>query len=220
VRSTGSSQYNAFTAQFNRRFSKGFQAQASYTLSKAEDDGVLGGRYVVGSTDAAVLSDPSNQDRDYSYTSWNTTHTFIASGVIRPVVEGSGIGAAIANNNQLSLAFMANSGLPYNIRSNRDLNLDGISADRPNGVARNSGSLGNVYNVDVRYSRFVPIRDAMRGELFVEAKNLFNTNNTRSVNSVVPTDLLGDPLGPIPGQFPVTNAYQQRQVQVGFKFFF
>jgi hypothetical protein len=36
----------------------------------------------------------------------------------------------------------------------------------------------------------------------------------------VPTDLLGDPLGPIPGQFPVTNAYQQRQVQVGFKFFF
>jgi hypothetical protein len=220
VQSTGRSQYNALTLQFNRRFKAGFQAQASYTLAKAEDNGVIGGRHVVGSTDLAAVSDPSNLDRDYSYTSWNTTHTFIASGIIRPEVRGDGAAAALLNHNQIGIIFQANSGLPYNIRSNRDLNLDGISADRPNGVARNSGSLGNVYNVDVRYSRFVPIRDAMRGELFVEAKNLFNTNNTRSVNSVVPTDLLGDPLGPIPGQFPVTNAYQQRQVQVGFKFFF
>jgi hypothetical protein len=220
VRSTGSSQYNAFTAQFNRRFSKGFQAQASYTLSKAEDDGVLGGRYVVGSTDSAALSDPSNQDRDYSYTSWNTTHTFIASGVIRPFVEGSGIGTALLNNNQLSIAFMANSGLPYNIRSNLDLNLDGIVADRPNGIARNTGELGKVINVDARYSRFIPVSGNMKGEIFVEAKNLFNQNNTRSVNSVVVTDTAGNPINPIPSSFAATNAYDARQMQIGFKFVF
>lgn len=220
VQSTGRSQYNALTLQFNRRFKAGFQAQASYTLARAEDNGVIGGRHVVGSTDLAAVSDPSNIDRDYSYTSWNTTHTFIASGIIRPEMSGDGPAAALINNNQLGIIVQANSGLPYNIRSNRDLNLDGISADRPNGIARNSGNLGNVYNVDVRYSRFVPIREAMRGEVFVEAKNLFNTNNTRAVNSVVPTDLRGDPLGPLPASFPVTNAYQQRQVQVGVKFLF
>ena len=220
VQSTGRSQYNALTLQFNRRFKAGFQAQASYTLAKAEDNGVIGGRHVVGSTDLAAVSDPSNLDRDYSFTSWNTTHTFIASGIIRPEVSGDGPAAALINNNQLGIIFQANSGLPYNIRSNRDLNLDGISADRPNGVARNSGNLGNVYNMDVRYSRFVPIREAMRGEVFVEAKNLFNANNTRAVNSVVQTDLLGEPLSPIPASFPATNAYQQRQVQVGVKFLF
>ena len=220
VQSTGRSQYNALTLQFNRRFRAGFQAQASYTLAKAEDNGVIGGRHVVGSTDLAAVSDPSNLDRDYSFTSWNTTHTFIASGIIRPEVSGDGPAAALINNNQLGIIFQANSGLPFNIRSNRDLNLDGISADRPNGVARNSGNLGNVYNMDVRYSRFVPIREAMRGEVFVEAKNLFNANNTRAVNSVVQTDLLGEPLSPIPASFPATNAYQQRQVQVGFKFLF
>ncbi|MDH4064679.1 MAG: TonB-dependent receptor, partial [Acidobacteriota bacterium] len=220
VRSTGSSQYNAFTAQFNRRFSKGFQAQASYTLSKAEDDGVIGGRYVVGSTDSPAISDPSNQDLDYSYTSWNTTHTFIASGVIRPEVSGEGIGPALANNNQVSLAFTANSGLPYNIRSNLDLNLDGILADRPNGIARNSGNLGKVVNLDLRYSRFIPVSGNMRGEIFFEAKNLFNQNNTRSVNSVVATDAAGNPLNPIPSSFPATNAYDARQMQIGLKFTF
>ena len=53
------------------------------------------------------------------------------------------MGAMLGNNNQVGVVVQANSGLPYNIRSNRDLNLDGITdADRLNGVARNSGTLG------------------------------------------------------------------------------
>lgn len=220
VQSAGRSQYNAFTVQFNRRFSAGFQAQASYTLAKAEDDGVVGGRYVVGSTDAAAISDPSNLSRDYSVTSWNTTHSFIASAVIRPEVRGGGVGAMLLNNNQLSVIVQANSGLTFNIRSNRDLNLDGISADRPNGVSRNTGRLGNVFNVDARYSRILPLRALMKGEFFVEAKNVLNRENVRSVNAVVATDLLGNPLSPIPSSFPRTNAYEARQIQLGFKFTF
>jgi hypothetical protein len=220
VRSTGESQYNAFTVQFNRRFKKGFQAQASYTLAKAEDDAVIGSRYVVGSTDAPALSDPTNQERDRSYTSWNTTHTFVASAVIRPEVSASGIGGWVANHNQLSLIFLANSGLPYDIRSNRDLNLDGISADRPNGIARNSETLGNVFNMDARYSRFIPLRGAMRGEVFVEARNVFNRRSVRAVNSVVATDALGDPSAAIPSEFPVTATFDPRQMQIGFKFVF
>jgi len=58
VRSTGTSQYNALTASLNKRFSHGWLVQASYTLAKAEDDGVIGSRYVIGSTDAAGISDP------------------------------------------------------------------------------------------------------------------------------------------------------------------
>jgi hypothetical protein len=215
IRSTGKSQYNAFTAALNKRMSHGWQMQASYTYADAKDDGIIGGTYVVGSTDRPGLSDPSNQALDYGYTSWNVKHTFILSGVLQPQLEGDGLGAALINNNQLSLIIQANSGLPYNIRSNRDLNLDGISSDRPNGVARNSGELGSYFQVDARYSRFIPIGERIRMELFGEAKNLFNTENVRAVNSVVTTDALGNPTSSIPSEFPVTGYYAQRQFRLG-----
>ena len=232
VQSTGKSQYNALTLSLNRRFAHGLQAQASYTLAKALDNGVIGGRYVVGSRDSGAVSDPSNLGRDYSDTAWNTTHTFIASAVINPRVSGDGFGAALGNDNQIGVVLQANSGLPYNIRSNLDLNQDGISADRPNNVGRNSGSLGRVFNVDLRYSRFVNLAGDSRVEVFFEAKNLFNTANVSAVNSIVRTDSSGNPLSPIPTSicsigasstsdcFAVTGAYQQRQMQLGFKYTF
>ena len=62
----------------------------------------------------------------------------------------------LLNNNQLGIILQANSGLPFNIRSNLDLNADGNSNDRPLNIERNSGRLGNVVNLDLRYSRFIP----------------------------------------------------------------
>jgi hypothetical protein len=231
IRSTGSSAYNAVTLSFNRRMKSGWQAQAFYTWSKAEDDGVLGGRYVIGSSDPAAISDPSNQARDYAETSWDVTHTFLASAVIAPQVSGDGFAAALANHNQVSLIFQATSGLNFNILGNRDLNLDGLSADRPNGVARNRGELGRNVNLDARYSRLFPLPNGQRAEFFIEAKNVFNTYNVSSVNNTVQVDTSGNPLVPIPTTlcaartsstscFPVTGTYQPRQMQLGFKYSF
>jgi hypothetical protein len=217
VRSSGSSQYNALTLSLSKRMSHGWQMQASYTYADAKDDGVIGGRYVIGSTDTEAISDPSDQDRDYSYTSWNVAHTFIVSGVLQPVVEGEGFWATLANDNLLAFIVQANSGLPYNIRAATDLNADGISADRPNGIERNSGELGSYLQFDGRYSRFVPIAKRVRAELFVEAKNLLNRKNIRAVNSVVATDAVGNPTTAIPGEFPITATYEPRQIQLGVK---
>lgn len=231
IRSTATSAYNAITLSLNRRLKNGWQAQAFYTWSKAEDDGVIGSRYVIGSTDAAAISDPSNIDRDYGLTSWNVAHTFIASTVIAPQVTGDGLGAALLNNNQVSLILQATSGLPFNILSNRDLNLDGISADRPNGVDRNTGELGRLFNIDARYSRFLPFANGQRAEFFIEAKNVFNNYNVRAANGTVATDTAGNPAVPIPTTmcaarvssntcFPVTQTYETRQMQIGFKYLF
>ncbi len=60
-----------------------------------------------------------------------------------------------------------------------------MTNDRPLGVERNAGRLGTVFNLDLRYSRFVPLSSARRRELFVEAKNLFNRQNIAGVNRVV-----------------------------------
>jgi hypothetical protein len=218
VQSTGRSQYNALTLSLSQRMTGGLLFNAFYTLSKALDNGVIGGTYVIGSTDASGVSDPSNLDRDYGYTSWNQTHTFVGTAVIAPTFAGSSVWHTLANNNQAGVIIQVNSGLPYNIRSNLDLNLDGVTdADRPNFVARNSGTLGTFATVDLRYSRFVPISGALRAEVLAEFKNLFNHQNVRAVNSVVTTDTLGNPRSPIPDEFPLTQTYEPRQFQLGFR---
>jgi hypothetical protein len=214
--SAGEGTYNAFTVTMNKRMSHGFQAQASYTLAKGSDNAPLTGTYVVGSGDDR-LSDPTSLDRDEGVVPFNQTHTFVFSGLVAPRVSGDGVKAAILNNNQLGFIVQANSGLPFNIRANRDLNLDGIQNDRPIGIERNSGRLGTVFNVDARYVRFVPLRH-VRLELFAEAKNLFNTENVATVNRVVAVDAVGNPSAPL--AFPGLTGYLQRNVQAGLKLLF
>jgi hypothetical protein len=195
--------------------------QATYTLACGEDNAPLTGTYVVGSGDDRV-SDPTNLARDRGVTPFNQTHTLSVSAVLAPHVGGSGIGAMLLNDNQLGIILQANSGLPFNIRSNLDLNLDGVLNDRPIDVGRNAGRLGRVANLDLRYSRFIPI-DNWKGELFLEAKNLFNTENIAGVNRVVATTALGVPASGVSfdgRDYPGKSGYDQRTVQLGVKFSF
>ena len=150
-------------------------------------------------------------------TPFNQTHTLAISTVYAPQVTGDGIGAKLANNNQLGIIIQANSGLPFNIRSNRDLNADGVNNDRPLGVDRNTGRLGTVFNVDLRYSRFIPIRGRTKGEVFVEAKNLFNRQNIAGVNRVVSTDAAGNPLVDISNTTATENGGLPVQRHVGLR---
>ena len=215
-KSIGESSYNAFVLTLARRMRNGWQAQATYTGARGTDNAPLTGTYVIGSNDDRV-SDPTNLDRDKGVTPFNQTHTLAVSGVLAPQVSGGGIRAIVLNNNQVGIIFQANSGLPFNIRSNVDLNADGNSNDRPINIERNSGRLGNVVNLDLRYSRFIPVRRETRGEVFFEAKNLFNRQNVMGVNRVVTTDAAGNPVAAIPDPFPGNAGYDQRIMQVGFK---
>lgn len=217
--SIAESTYNAFTATLTRRMTHGWMTQATYTLARGVDNAPLTGTYVVGSGDDRV-SDPTNLTRDKGVTPFNQTHTLSVSAVVAPQVGGSGLGARLRNNNQLGILLQANSGLPFNIRSNVDVNKDGVTNDRPIGIERNTGRLGRVANLDLRYSRFLPVRGTWRGELFFEAKNFFNVQNVSGVNRVVTTDAFGVPSASIPAAFPGNAGYDQRQMQLGVKFSF
>jgi hypothetical protein len=217
--SIADSSYNAFTLTLTKRMTHGWMAQGAYTLARGIDTSPLTGTYVVGSGDDR-LSDPSNLDRDEGVTPFNQTHTFALSTVFQPTISGGGLRAAILNNNQLGVIVQANSGLPFNIRASQDLNGDGVLNDRPAGIERNSGRLGRVVNVDLRYSRFVPIRGATRIELFAEAKSLFNVVNVAGVNRILAAsavDAAGNLTGALPDPFPSQSGYDQRLVQAGFK---
>jgi hypothetical protein len=56
----------------------------------------------------------------------------------------------LLDGNQIGVLLQLNSSLPVNIRSNADLNGDGVLSDRPLFIGRNSIYLPNRYNVDMR----------------------------------------------------------------------
>jgi outer membrane receptor protein involved in Fe transport len=221
VQSPGESTYRNMTLQMTRRTHKGIGFDLAYTLGKSEDNAPITGQLSVQGD--AGRADVTNLDRDLGPNVLDQRHTFVASVVAMPTFEMDGVGGAILNNNVFGLAIQMASGIPVNLRSNRELNNDGTASDRPSGVARNSLTLPSRKNVDFRYSRKIRVSNTMAAEVIAEVKNLFNTEQVSSVNATVPTDLFGVPTGTLPtsgDQLTPTGGYEQRQFQLGFKFTF
>ena len=222
VQSRGQSTYNALALQFGRRLSGGIQFDLNYTLGKGTDNAPLTTALSVQGDDG--VSDPTNLDRDEGPNALDTRHSVAGSVVAQPRFERiGGVLGTMVNGNQVGLMLQFNSGLPVNLRSSTDLNGDGVLADRPLSVGRNSLYLPARYNVDARFSRFIPLGGARRIEVAAEFKNLFNTVQTSAVNRVFATNALGEPTTTLPASSDLlvpTAGYEQRQFQLGFKFSF
>ena len=131
-----------------------------------------------------------------------------------PIIRG------LLNGNEIGVLLQFNSGLPVNILANQDLNKDTTSSDRPAFVSRNSLYLAPRKNVDMRYTRWIPIAGSTRGEVIVELKNVFNTTQLSGINTTVAVDAAGNPLAAIPSDsydFVNPSGFEQRKLQLGFK---
>lgn len=221
TQSIADSDYKGLTLQFTRRFHRGIQWDLAYTLGKSEDNAPGHGTTLHVQGDTGGRSDMANLDVDRGPNILDQRHTFVGSVVAQPQLDLDGVGGVILNNNQFGVALQFASGIPVNVRANRDLNNDGIAnSDRPNGVGRNSLNLPARYNLDFRYSRVVPIGRTFKGEVIAELKNVFNRVQWSGANSVVTVDALGNPAAPIPTSgdaFAPTGGYEQRQFQLGFR---
>lgn len=220
---SGNSNYNAFTAQLNKRFSKGYQFSANYTLSKSMDDAPEQ-NLVATQAGGLVQQDPTNHRRDYGPSLADQRHTFVLSFVGRPDFHFENKAwNYLLNNNQFGIIATANSGERFNIIAATDINKDGFNGtDNPVGITRNSGTTPKQVNVDFRYSRFIPFTERLRLEVFGEFVNVFNINSIYQINSLtVTTDALGNATGPLPSTTnrPVTSL-DARQFQIGLKFRF
>jgi hypothetical protein len=209
--SIGKSTYNAFTIRLNKRFEQGLQFNTFYTLAKAEDDAIMQGR-IIGSTDT-FHSNAADNTRDKGRTPFDVRHTWITSGVW-----------TLPTQTQIGFVVNINSGLPFNIRSNRDVSGDGQSTnDRPVGVDRMDRDLGRIFQADVRFSQFVPLgSERFRLEVFGDFLNIFNVDNVNGRNSVVTVDSGANAVDPIPADdaFRITSGRQNLQFQLGVKFLF
>src|SRR5258708_1882588 len=181
-------------------------------------------------------SEPATIARDKGPNALDPRHAFNGSSVaMAHFNHGSTALRKLLSDNQVGVILQFNSGLPFTLTSNQDLNLDGNGNDRPLNIGRNSYYLPARYNVDARLSRFIPLGGTRRMEILGEFKNIFNIVQTSTVRTGVKVDTAGNILTPLvfgatPSgltsvptsgtEFPPLNGYEQRKFQLGFKFGF
>jgi hypothetical protein len=219
VQSIGESTFKSMSLQMSKRFAQGLTFNVQYQLGKGLDNTPLLTQLTVQSEPGR--SDPSNLNRDLGPNPLDMRHNFTGnviylstSSSTNPVVH------ALLDGNEIGVLLQFNSGLPLNILGNQDLNRDGVSSDRPIGVARNSLYLAPRKNVDLRYTRWIPVRGSLRGEVIAELKNVFNTQQLSGITTTLAVDTLGNPIVAIPSdpyQFSGASGYEQRKFQLGFK---
>ena len=174
VQSIGESDFKSVTFQADKRFSHGLSFNVQYSFGKGTDDTPLRTQLTVQSE--AGPSDPSNLKRDEGPNPLDMRHSLNGNVVYQTSSQSSNAFVrGLLSHNQIGVLLQFNSGLPANILASTDLNKDATSSDRPLGVTRNSLYLPARKNVDMRYTRAVPIRGTVRAEVIAELKNVFNT---------------------------------------------
>jgi hypothetical protein len=219
VQSIGVSDFKSVTFQATKRFAQGLLFNVQYSFGKGVDDTPLRGQLTVQSE--AGPSDPSNLKRDKGPNPLDMRHNFTGNVIYTSVNHSSNpIVRGILNGNEIGLLLQFNSGLPVNIAANQDLNKDGTNSDRPLGVSRNSLYLPARKNVDLRFTRWIPIAGGTQGAFIVEMKNVFNTQQLSGITTTTAVDAQGNPLSPIPTDpydFRNPSGFEQRKLQLGFK---
>ena len=179
--STAVSTYNGITFELNRRFTRGLQARAAYTLGKVTDT-VPDATAVVpaSSDDAKFASNPANFDADRAPGNNDQRHRLVFSGVYAP--QGGG---TFVHGWTFAAIFTAQSGQPYSAYVSADINRDGNNRnDIAPGTKRNQYRLPAQVSLDPRVARDFPAGRAKLQVIF-EGFNLLNRDNISNVRNTL-----------------------------------
>ena len=219
VQSIGDSTFKSLTIGASKRFAKGLSFNLQYSLGKGLDNTPLPTQLTVQAEPGR--SDSTNLDRDRGPNPLDMRHSVNGNIVYLTTSNASNaVVRQLLSGNQIGVLVQINSGLPVNILANRDLNGDGINSDRPLFVGRNPLYLSARKNIDVRYTRWIPLRGSVRGEIIAELKNAFNNEQLSGITTNTVVDAAGNPLAPIPTdpyQFTNPVGFEQRKFQLGLK---
>ena len=214
VYSDGKSEYYGLLASVRKSFSDKWQAQLSYTFSKATNETEF---FAINVSDARS-SDPFGTDRGPARN--DQRHRLILNGSYE-LPWGFAAGTILT----------AASGQPWSAYTGVDINNDDappFGQDRPPGFGRNDQLAKSYFRWDLRLSKIFTI-GSVALELIAECFNVTNTPNydPNTYNNVIPPDVAGSATTlpsyssnfAIPSSFgsarPSTgDAYQARQLQL------
>jgi hypothetical protein len=208
------SYYHAGTIGLERNFPSGLSFLAHYTYSKTIDN------FIDFSTNER--NDPLNIGAERSLSLSDIRNNFVFSGSWKSKNKDPYL-----RNLTFSLIAKINSGSPFNLATS-DLNKNGEAGDRPLGLGRNVGINRSFMVLDARIGRSFNLKDHLTMELYLEAFNLFNKANFFPIeNFFVAQDSNGNFALPTKkgGRFilpkeRITNSFDPRQIQLGFRLSF
>jgi hypothetical protein len=223
--STADSRYNGLAIELKRRFTRGLQFIAAYTLSSAKDNRPDSTMVVVGTDDVKGLENNLDINADWGRSDLDIRHRFVFS----PVYE---IGR-VNNDNAFARGFLSDwafsaivtlqSGFAHSATITGDANNDGNAAtDRVPGSTRNGFTTPSIYTLDGRVTKSFRIGERARLSFIAEAFNLFNRSNLASVNTaqyVLTSGAFTPPALSTPFRGPRTFL-GERQIQLAAKLVF
>ncbi len=234
IRSSVTSQYDGLVLQLNRRFTDGFQFNASYTLAKATDTGQSSTTFTA--TNSPL--DPFNPSFEQGTSRFDVRHKFIFNAVYAPkfVKNSSSIVGQFANGWSIAPILAIYSGQPFSSA------VSGTNLNGSNGSSRfplepvNNYRLPKLINLDLRVSKSFAIGEKYKLEFLAEAFNIanrtqvFQENNTLytrstncfTINGITTNNANGLCANPTFGSVTTTDStlYRERQVQVSTRFRF
>ncbi len=216
------SSYNAGMVSYDHRVAAGLNVAATYTWSHSISDAPQANVYDQGSL---VIEDPTNRERDRGNAATNRPNAFSVSTVYASSFKGihNRIARYLANNNELAVLLVAQSGDEQNLVASRNLNGDSLAgsglanATRPLFVGRNTLRAPNVYQLDLRYTRsFFHLWERFQPQFFAEANNALNHPNITTINTNAVVNSLGV-ITSAPSMAPVSTLLEGRIVQLGVR---
>ena len=233
VESVVNTWYNGLVIQARKRFSKGFQLQAGFTWSKAQDDDQ-------NSTTFTATNSPMNPfdlKNDYSLSDFDQRKRFTLSGVWQLPTQNiqSKTLRAIVNGFQLSGILTLADGHPYSGSTSGNPSPAGIQGgllgvggsgnayNRVPFIGRNTYTYPGIANGDARIARDFKFTERVRLQLIFEAFNVTNRVQITGLNTTQ-FNVRSTTLFPRTDFQTIssagTNLNRERQLQLGARFSF
>lgn len=191
------SNYEAMVVDYQHRLSHFISANANFTWSHAMD---YGENNTTGASANALL-DASNIRLDYGNSNQNVPYRLTIYGLAQSPWKFRGVLGYLANNFELAPDFQTQKGLPYSpgiTSSSSKLYQDGAttqttlvttSFNGSNGAARVPNIIRNAYQMpktwqlDLRASKSVVVREKYKLQFLCEAFNLTNHQNVTAIGT-------------------------------------
>lgn len=194
----GKAEYTGLVLEARKRMTRRFFFSTNATIARAFDQ---------GDNFSTQVEDPRFPEREYG--------PQVDTPRFRVTANGS---YEINRFASISAIFKARTGFAYDARagSTIDLNNDGNFNDRVPGFSRNSFRMPGNHSLDMRFTWNVPFGGAKRLQATVEAFNIYNRDNVRTVDNQWGTN--PEAAGPAFGQ-PLSY-FNPREVQLGLRVVF
>ncbi|HKR61119.1 MAG TPA: TonB-dependent receptor, partial [Pyrinomonadaceae bacterium] len=225
--STANSRYHGLALELKRRFTRGLQFIAAYTLSDTKDDRPDQTMVVVGTDDFKGLQNNLDIRSDWGRSDLDIRHRFVFSPVYEIGRRGEdGWTRALLSNWTFSSIITLQSGFAYSALITGDANRDGNTAtDRVSGTERNQFTTPSIYIFDGRITKSFQFGEKYNLSFIAEGFNLFNRSNIATVNTgryVIASNSATTLTNPPPSTpFGAARTFLgERQIQLGVRFKF